>query len=181
MKKEEKQGEIDRLRDKLVRSRLTMVAEFSGLSVPEMQEVKGRLRAASGEFTVVKNTLAARAVLGTPVALVHDYFQGQTAVAFSYGDPLAPAKALKQVLEKQKKLKMKAGMMEGQVIFLPGLMRLADLPSRPVLYGQLVRQMQAPLVHWVGGLNAIIGQWVRALAAVHEKRVALSGPDTPPG
>ena len=174
MKKPEKQSAIDLLQGKFVRSNLAVVAEFSGMSVPELQEVKNRLRAASGEFRVVKNTLAARAAAGTHVAALRPYFKGQMAVAFGYGDPVGTAQALKQIAGKQKKLKVKVGMMEGQVIDLPGLSRIADLPSRPVLYGQLVSRMKSPLFNLAGGLQAIVSKWVRTLAAVHEKRSASS-------
>ena len=172
MKKPEKQRATDLLQEKFVRSNLAVVAEFSGMNVAEMQEVKNRLRAASGEFKVVKNTLAARAVVGTPVAALRPYFKEQTAVAFGYGDPVGAAQALKQISEKQKKLKIMAGVMEGQVIDLPGLSRIADLPSRPVLYGQLVSRMKSPFFNLTGGLLAIVSKWVRTLAAVHAKRRA---------
>jgi len=174
MKKPEKQGAIDLLQGKFVRSNLAVVAEFSGMSVPELQEVKNRLRAASGEFTVVKNTLAARAAVGTPVAVLRPHFKGQMAVAFGYGDPVGMAQALKQVAEKQKKLNIKAGVMEGQLIDLSALSRIADLPSRPVLYGQLVSRMKSPLFNFTGVLQAMISKWVRTLAAVHEQRSASS-------
>jgi len=177
MKKPEKQSMIDLLQGKFARSNLAVVAEFSGMSVTELQEVKNRLRAASGEFKVVKNTLAARAVVGTPVAALRPHLKGQMAVAFGYGDPVAAAQALKQISGKQKKLKLMAGVMEGQVIDLPGLSRIADLPSRPVLYGQLVNRMKSPLFNLAGGLRAIVSKWVRTLAAVHEKRSASSSPD----
>jgi len=174
MKRAEKQSAIDRLQGKFVRSRLAVVAGFSGMNVAEMQEVKSRLRAASGEFKVVKNTLAARAVVGTPVAGLRPQFKGQTAIAFGYGDPVVAAQAIQQISEKQKRLKITAGVMEGQVIDLQALSRIADLPPRTVLYAQLVSRMQSPLFNLAGGLQAIVGKWVRTLAAVYEKRSATS-------
>jgi large subunit ribosomal protein L10 len=177
MNRVEKQTEIDRLQGKFVRSNLAVITEFTGMSVEEIQSVKRDLRGVSGELQVVKNSLAARASAGTHVSLLHDHFQGQTALALSYGDPAASAKTLKRIAEQQKKFKIKIGVMEGQLLDFPGLARLADLPARPVLYSQLVRGLQTPIVQLATGLNAILGGWVRALAAVHEKRVASAPPE----
>lgn len=177
MNRVEKQTEIDRLQGKFVRSSLSVVTEFSGMSVEEIQAVKRDLRGVSSELQVVKNTLAVRASAGTQISLLRDHFQGQTALALSYGDPAASAKALKRIADQQKKLRIKIGVMEGQVLDFPGLVRLADLPARPVLYAQLVRGLQTPIVQLASGLNAILGGWVRALAAVHEKRVASAPPE----
>jgi ribosomal protein L10 len=178
MNRTEKQTEIYQLQAKFVRSNLSVVAELSGMSVEEIQAVKRDLRGVSGELKVVKNTLAARASTGTQISLLRDHFQGQTALALSYGDPAASAKVLKRIAEQQKKLKIKMGVMEGQVLDFPSLARLADLPARPVLYSQLVRGLQAPIVQLASGLNAIFGGWVRALAAVHEKRAASAPPES---
>ncbi len=174
MKRQEKQQVADALRQKFVRSNLAVVAEFSGMSVPELQEVKRRLRMAGGEFKVVKKTLAIRAADGTCVSPIRAHFKGQTAVALGYGDPAESAKALKQLTETQKKLKIRAGVMEGRVIGLADLVQIADLPSRPVLYAHLIGRMRSPIVHFASGLQGLLGKWVRALAAVHEKRSASS-------
>ncbi len=170
MRMEDKEAAVSRLREKFLRARIAVLTEFSGMSVGEIQEVKNHLRRVSGEFKVVKNTMAMRAVSGTAMEGLGRQFTGPIAVALGFGDPIAPAKVLKNIVEKQKKLKIKAGVVENQIIDLAGLTRIAQLPSRQVLLGRLATQFGAPLYGFAGSLNGVLNKFAHALHAVHEKR-----------
>ncbi len=174
MKKEEKSLEISSLREKFAQAKVVILAGFSGMSVADMTEVKRALRAARGELRIVKNTMAIRAASGTMVQGVSAHFNGPTAVALGYVDPVAPAKTLRDIGEKQKKLKIKAGVVEGQVIDLDGIRRVAALPSKSVLQGQLVGRLKGPLYGLAWGLNGILGNFARTLKAVQEQRQGSS-------
>jgi ribosomal protein L10 len=174
MKKEEKGLAVSELREKFLQAKVVILAEFSGMNVADVSEVKRALRAARGELKVVKNTIAIRAASGTMVHGVSAHFNGPTAVALGYADPVAPAKALREMGEKQKKLKIKAGVVEGRVIDLAGVLRVAQLPSKSVLQGQLVGRLKGPLYGLAAVLNGILGNFARTLKAVHEQRQASS-------
>lgn len=170
MKKEEKEVMVTELREKFSRAKVAVLAEFSGMGVEEVREVKSQLRGAKGEFKVVKNTMAIRAAVGTTLEAISRHFKGPTAVALGYEDPVAPAKALKTIADKQKKLKIKVGVIENQVIDLAALKQLAQLPSKPVLIGQLVGRFKSPLYGLAGSLNGVLSKFARTLQALHEKR-----------
>jgi ribosomal protein L10 len=170
MKKEEKEGMVTELREKFSRAKVAVLAEFSGMGVEEIREVKNLLRGVKGEFKVVKNTMAIRAAVGTTLEGISRHFKGSTAVALGYDDPIAPAKALKIIADKQKKLKIKAGVIENQIIDLAGLKQIAQLPSKPVLLGQLIGRLKSPMYGLAGSLNGVVSKFARSLHALHEKR-----------
>jgi large subunit ribosomal protein L10 len=96
-------------------------------------------------------------------------------VALGYQDPAPLAKALKDFAGQQEKFKLRVGVLEGRVLDLAGLARVASLPSRQVLLGRLVGQMQAPVSGLVGGLQGVIRKAVSTLDAVAKKRMAEAG------
>lgn len=170
MNKEEKSVCASQLNEKFSRANLAVLTDFSGMRVEEIREVKGRLRSAEGEFKVVKNTVAVRAAVGTSLEGLHNQFKGPTAIVLGYTDPVAPAKALKAIADKQKKLKFKAGVIEGTVVDLDSFRKIAQLPSKAVLIAELARCFNSPMTGFVGSLHGVLGKFVRSLQAVHDKR-----------
>lgn len=175
MKKEEKAVMVSELREKFSRAKVAVLAEFSGMKVEEIREVKNLLRGAKGEFKVIKNTMAVRAAEGTALQGLAKHFKGPIAVALGYEDPIAPTKALKTLSEKQKKLKIRMGVFETQLVDPAGLNQIAQLPPRPVLMSQLLSRLQSPLYGLAGSLNGVLGKFVRTLQALHEKRQESQG------
>lgn len=172
MKKEEKEVMISELRQKFSRVKVAVLAEYAGMGVEEIREVKNALRRAKGEFKVVKNTLAIRAAEGTTLQGIRDHFKGPIAVALGYDDPVAPAKALNGLADKQKKLKIMVGVVEGQVVDLVRLKQISKLPSKEILVGQFIGRLKSPLYGLAGTLNGVLSKFARTLQAVHEKRQA---------
>ncbi len=172
MKKEEKEVMISELRQKFSRVKVAVLAEYAGMEVEEIRQVKNELRRAKGEFKVVKNTLAIRAAEGTSLQGIRDHFKGPIAVALGYEDPVAPAKALNSIADKQKKLKIKVGVVEGQVVDLVRLKQISKLPPKEVLIGQFIGRLKSPLYGFAGTLNGVLSKFVRTLQAVHDKRQA---------
>ncbi|MFZ5862990.1 MAG: 50S ribosomal protein L10 [Nitrospirota bacterium] len=163
---------IDDIRGRFTKAQMAVVAEYRGMPVEEITALRGKLRAAGGEFKVVKNTLAKRAAEGTALVGLKEYFDGPIGVALGYQDPAPLAKALKDFAGQQEKFKLRIGVLEGRVLDLAGLTRVAALPSRQVLLGRLVGQMQAPVSGLVGGLQGVIRKAVATLDAVAKKRTA---------
>jgi len=174
MTKEEKKAAVLELHDKFSRANVAVLSGFFGMGVEEMRVVRGEMRAVSAEFRVVKNTLAVRASEGTPFESLHPYLTGSTVIALGYEDPVAPIKALKAAADKQKNLKVKAGLIEGRLIDLDGFRKVALLPPKAVLLSDLVGRFKGPITGFAGSLNGILGKFVRTLEAVHEQRLGAS-------
>ena len=126
--KPEKALSVNELHDKFARAVSAVLADFRGLTVQELTDLRQQLREASLELAVVKNTLARRAVQETTCEKLSPYLKGPTSIAFSYRDAIAPAKVLSVYIKKQPKLTMRAGLFEGQVVPAEKIAEIADLP-----------------------------------------------------
>lgn len=158
MKLEEKKQIIEDLSGRLASSKIVLVADFKGLDVASMNDLRRKLREEKIEFQVVKNTLLARASEGNDAALIRDFLKGPSAIALSYEDPVAPAKILTQFSQDNQKLEIKVGVMHGKALDINAIKALAKLPSREVLLGQVL-----------GALNAVPASFVRILAEIPRK------------
>lgn len=168
--KPEKGAAVEELHDKFSRAVSAVLADFRGLSVQELTDLRRQLREASLELAVVKNTLARRAVQNTTLEPLSPYLKGPTSIALSYRDVVAPAKVLSTYLKKQPKLALRAGFFEGEVIPAEKLSEIADLPPREVLLAQALAAMQGPLAGLVGTLQGILSTFIGTLQAIHDKK-----------
>jgi large subunit ribosomal protein L10 len=171
LNKESKQQVVTELHEKLQRAKAVFLADFRGMNVGKATELRNELRKAAVEYKVVKNTLLDLASRDTDKESLQPFFTGPTAVALSYDDPVAAAKVLsKFAKEQQATFKLKAGVLTGKAISVSDIQSLADLPSREVLIAKLLGTMQAPATNFVGVLAAVPGSFVRALAAIRDKK-----------
>lgn len=168
--KPEKVTAVDKLHDKFSRAVAAVCADFRGLTVQEITDLRRQLREGSLDFIVVKNTLARRAAQQTGFEKLSPYLKGPTSVTFSYRDAVAPAKALSAYLRKQPKLALRAGLFEGQIIPGEKIAELAELPPREVLLAQALAAMQGPLAGLMGTLQGILGTFMGVLQAIHDKK-----------
>ena len=129
-----------------------MVADYRGLTMPEIDELRSRLLEAGARFTVVKNTLTRRAAEAAGKEDVLELIDGPTAIAFleAEGDPVAVAKVLSETARTNDVLVIRGGVFEGAVVGDAEIKRLATLPPADVLRGQLVGAVAAPLTTVVG-------------------------------
>jgi large subunit ribosomal protein L10 len=134
----QKQEEIETLRQELEQMANAMIVSFQGLTVAKDQQLRQQLREAQLSYRVVKNTLAARAVEGTPLAELRDQFVGPTAIAYSERDPVALAKVLTKFAKENAQFTFKAGVVEGRVIAVKDINSLATLPSKEELVGKVM-------------------------------------------
>ena len=143
-----------------------------------MAELRGRLRDAETEFTVVKNTLVRRAASATGREALLAYLDGPTAIAWVSGDPAVAAKALNgYATEHPDALTVKGGLLDGADLASADVVRLARLPSREQLLGQLAGGIAAPLSGLAGSLSNLIGGLARSLAALQAQREAEAPSD----
>lgn len=148
------------------------VLDFKGISVPQATELRLRIRNSGGQYRVVKNTLALRAIQGKPLDGCKEVFQGPTAVAFSSGDAVQLAKTLTEFAKTAPVLKFKAGLVEGQVVPVDQIDQIAQLPSREELIAKLLYLLQSPLTRLVRDLNAIQQQFVVVLDQIAKQKEA---------
>lgn len=170
MADESKELQVKELHDKFSRARAGIFADYKGLSVQEITELRGMLRDAGVELKVVKNTLAAIAAKGTSFESASKYFTGPTSLAISYKDPVAPAKIIVSYAKKDEKLNIKAGVVEGNLIDLEGIKRLSELPPKEVLLAKALASMKSPASNLVGVLQGVIRKFVYTLKAIEAKK-----------
>jgi large subunit ribosomal protein L10 len=153
--REEKQQVVQDVTAKLKESSCTIVADYRGLNVAQVTELRRRLREAGIEFQVLKNTLARRAAAAAELTELDSVLTGPTAIAFSKEDIVAPAKILTEFAKKNDKLSVKAGVVEGRVVDVDQIKALADLPSREGLLSMLLSVLQAPVRNFALAVKAV--------------------------
>jgi large subunit ribosomal protein L10 len=168
MKKSDKERVVSELADRLKSSPTLIVADYRGLTMPQIDDLRGKLLEHGARFSVVKNTLTRRAAEQAGTEALLALLEGPTAIAFleSDGDPVAVAKALSTAArETQQVLVIRGGIMEGQPISDEDVQNLAKLPPADVLRAQLVGAIAAPMSTVVGLFNAPLRDIVGVLQA----------------
>ncbi len=147
-----------------------VVADYRGLSVAEMTNLRLKARETGVYLKVVRNTLAKRAVAGTEYECLTDALVGPTVLAFSQEDPGAAARLIKDFAKDHDALEVKALAIGGVDYDAKDIDILAKLPTRDEAIAQLMSVMQAPVAKFVRTLNEVPGKFVRAMAAVEDKK-----------
>lgn len=146
-----------------------VIAEYRGLQVGDITNLRVQARKNGVYLRVLKNTLARRAIAGTSFEGLSDKLVGPLIYGIS-ADPVAAAKTLNEFAKGNDKLVVKAGAMPNQVMDVDGIKALATLPSREELLAKLLGTMQAPVAQFVRTLNEIPTKFVRGLAAVRDSK-----------
>ncbi len=143
---------------------LVVVTRYSGLTVAEITDLRGKMRNAGAGFKVVKNRLTRLALSGTEYEKLADLFKGPTAIAFSK-DPVAAAKIAVEYAKANEKLVIVGGALGSNVLDVNGVKALATLPSLDELRGRLIGMISTPATRIAGVLQAPAGQLARVLSA----------------
>lgn len=143
---------------------------YQGITVPQVTELRNKVRASGGEYVVVKNTLALRAIDSQALAQLKEHFVGPTAVVFSQKDPVALAKALTDSVKDIPTLQFKAGLVEGRAIPADQIRDIASLPSREELIAKLLFLLQSPITRFARVLAAVPQSFVSVLDQVRKKK-----------
>jgi large subunit ribosomal protein L10 len=151
----EKELSVLKVVEKLKQSPCTIVADYRGLNVAQITQLRKNLREAGIEFTVTKNSLARRATAKLGLTELDQFLTGPTAIAFGKEDLVAPAKILTDFAKKNEKLTIKAGVVEGRVIGYEQIKALSELPSKEVLLSMLLSVLQAPVRNFALAVKAV--------------------------
>ena len=153
MPTQEKVESVEDLKRRLSGVKTVLLAEYRGLTVQQLNDLRRQLRSVSAEYKVVKNRLA-RLALSESLSGVKSLLKGPTGMVISKDDPVAVAKALHTFARTNQALVIKAGYVEGQMLEPAGLKALADLPSKEAIRSQIVGALQGPMAQLVGLLQA---------------------------
>jgi large subunit ribosomal protein L10 len=144
------------------------LADFTGLNVAQMTDLRRKCRAEGVTFQVVKNTLAIRAARALELGQLEEHFRGPTAMAVSLDDPTSPARILVDFHKEHEKPQVKLGFVDGRVLAADEVKALAKLPTRDQLISQVMQLAQSPAQGFVGVLNALLSELVRTVDAVRD-------------
>jgi len=173
LNREEKASVVTEFGAVLAESAVVVVAEYRGLGVGAMTELRRKARESGIHLRVLKNTLARRAMAGTPCASLADRLVGPLIYGASR-DPVAAAKVLNDFAKTNDKLIIKAGALGASILDADGVKALATMPSREELLAKLLGTMQAPIATFVRTLNEVPGRFVRTLDAVRDQKEKAS-------
>jgi large subunit ribosomal protein L10 len=170
MNREQKAVAIEQIAAHIDESHAIFAVDYRGISVPQVAELRAKLRDADATFTVVKNSLTERAADQAGAETLKDYLAGPTALTFVRGDAATAAKAIADYARVTQLLPFKGGLMDGDSLDIEQLRSLSRLPSREVLYGQLVGVVASPVSGLVRTLSALVGGLASALGQVRDKK-----------
>jgi large subunit ribosomal protein L10 len=178
MKKEQKEQVVDELTARLKAADTLLVADYRGLTMPQIDDLRTRLIASGAKFTVTKNTLTRRAAEAAGADALLTLLEGPTAIAFleADGDMVAAAKALADSARETKVLEIRGGVMSGRAMTAAEVESLATLPPADVLRGQVLGAIVAPLSAFAALLNAPLQNLVGLIDARIEQ---LGGDEAP--
>lgn len=157
------------MEQKLQNARGILVADFAGMTVHVLSELRVRCRAQQIEFKVIKNTLARRAFREDLRAELDPYLAGPTALVISQNDEIVAAKVLTEFAKDTQKPRIKAGIVGGKVYGEAAMTELAKLPSKEILLGRLVGGLKSPIQNLHSALSSPLRNLATVLKQVSEK------------
>ena len=169
---EQKQAIVAEVSQVAADAHSAIAAEYRGLTVGELTELRAKARETGVYLKVVKNTLARRALEGTPYECMRDGLVGPLMLAFSQEDPGSAARLVKDFAKQNDLLAVKMISIGGELLDASELTKLSSLPSKDQAIGLLMAVMKAPVEKFVRTLNEPHGKLVRTIAAVKDQKQA---------
>ncbi|HLF14214.1 MAG TPA: 50S ribosomal protein L10 [Bacteroidota bacterium] len=173
MKRSEKEQIIAAVKQRAGRAKSMFFADFTGITVEQVSELRREFRKSNVDYQVVKNTLARKALAEIAgFDKVAGHLRQPTAIAFGYDDPVAPAKIIRKFREKNDKLRVKVCVLENRVYEGAQLDDIAKLPTRNEIIAGILGCIQSPASGLVGAINAVVRDLVSVIDAVEKKKAA---------
>ncbi len=168
MDRAQKEKVVEELGQIFESSGVVVVAHYAGLTVAEMQDLRGRMREAGGSVRVAKNRLAKIALEGKPNASLADLLTGMTVLAYSE-DPTAAARVMDKFAKDNKKIVILGGAMGNAALDPDGVKAVADMPSREELIASIVAQIGAPAANIAGAIGAPASNIASILSTIEDR------------
>jgi len=166
----EKEKIVTGLKERLGKACGTFLVDYHGLNVGALTKLRRELTETNIEFRVVKNRLLSIACQDTETAVLKDYIGGPCALAITYDDVVMPAKVLTKFDREYEALEIKVGQINGKIIDLPAIKRLAQLPSREILLSQLLFSLSGVPASFVRILSEMLRRLVTVLEAIKDQK-----------
>jgi len=160
-----KEEQVNELKEKLAKTSSLVLADYRGIDVPTVTDLRNQFRKAQCEYKVYKNTLVKLAVKGTKMEGISKHLEGPTAIIFGWESPAAPAKVATKFAKESEKFVVKGGYFEGQVLDVKGVESLASMPGKDELRAKLLATFMAPATDLVRTLSAGAQNFVYLLSA----------------
>ena len=170
MTREEKQKEVAHLSELFSSSKGIYLTDFTGLNVELLTSLRRKLRECSISYRVVKNTLAAEAAKQAGLDELIEFIEGPTALAYTDGDPVMPAKVISEFLEEGQRPRFRSASIEGQLYTAEQVATLAALPSKEKLLSEIFWGISSPICDLVTSLQSILRTLVTTLDAIAKQR-----------
>ncbi len=164
---------VKKIVDRLADAKSIVLVNYKGVNIPEVEELRTRLRNAKVDYFVAKNTFIKHALKEVKVDGLDDFLNQETAVAVSKKDEVAPAKVIKEFVKDvmgNKPFGFKAGVVDGVFSSVEDLEKLAKLPSKDELLAKILSSMNAPISNFVSVNSQIIKKFIYAIKAIADKK-----------
>jgi len=163
--------ELERLSDVFSKAKSIYFTEYHGLKVSEITKLRSEFYKADVEYLVAKNTLLKKAALSNNIEGLDIILKGSTAIAVSYGEPVAPAKVIKAFTKESDLPGVKGILFDGHVLPGSDFKKLAEMPSKDVMLSKLISMLQSPLQKFVSTVHAPMQNVVGVLNSLKEKKL----------
>jgi len=173
--KQFKNNKIEQFKEIISKAKVAVIADFRGFTVADITELRRSLQKENSDFTVMKNTLAIRAIKDTPFAGLEQYLEGPSGIAFGFGDEVSSAKVITQFIKKAKKGEIRGGSLENNPLTSKEVLRLAELPSKEELYAKMLGSINSPATGLVNTVNGVARALVIAMDQVRQQKEAAQG------
>jgi large subunit ribosomal protein L10 len=168
-----KTDKVEEIKEVITKAKVAIVSDYRGLSVAEITNLRRRLQKEDGDYTVVKNTLAKLAIKGTQFEGLEEFLKGPSAIAFGFGDEVAPAKVILQYLKEAKKTnEVKGGVLDGKVISASDVKAISSLPGKQELLAKIMGSLNSPAQGIANTLNGVTRALVIAMEEVRKQKAA---------
>jgi len=167
-----KAQKIDEIKDEICNSSVAIVTDYRGLTVAEITALRRELIQKDAKYTVVKNTLAKRAIKETQHENLSDFLTGPTAIVLGGKDQVGPAKVLTQFMKKAKKVTIRGGYLDGKLLTEGQVKQLADMPSIEELYAKMLGSINAPASGLVTCTSGVARALVIAMDQIRKQKEA---------
>lgn len=175
MATEAKVAEIQALVHEIGQARSVLLADFTGMDVATLSELRRRCRAENITFRVAKNTLTRRALDEVGMGALDSLLEGPTGIAIGRGEELAAARVLMAFAKEKELLKVKGGLIDGRLYTVGELKTLATLPARNELLSHLLMVFQTPVTQVIGGLSRLASDLMSILDQLAERKGGAAG------
>jgi len=170
LRRPDKEQYVEDLTSKIKESDAVFLADYQGLTFPQISEIRAAVKSSGSDFKVVKNTLLKIALHNSDITGLDDFLKGPTTCTIVKGDVAAAAKELKKYSKEFDKFSVRAGMLDGNVLSADDVSTLADLPSREELLAKMLSTFNAPVTNFVSLLGNIPRSLLNVLTAIKDKK-----------